>query len=109
MANRDPEQVSGAGIAGTYYAASGGGDRVPPGALLHVKNGGGTVCVPTFVTPGVVDTDLAIADRVGNAVPITNGAMFYRVPTDRNYVDPADGRVLVNWSFTTTVTFAVLS
>lgn len=109
MATRAPEQVSGAGIAGTYNAASGGGDRVPPGVLLHVKNAGGTQCIPTFVTPGVIDGDLAIADRAGNPTPITNGAMFYRVPTDRNYVDPADGLVGITWSFTTSVTFAVLS
>lgn len=109
MATRAPEQVPAGGIAGTYYAASGGGDRVPPGSLIHVKNAGGTVCVPTFVTPGVIDTDLAVADRVGIAVPITTGMNFYRVPTDRNYVDPADNQVLINWSFTTSVTFAVLS
>lgn len=109
MATRAPEQVPAVGIAGTYYAASAGGDSVPPGSLLVVRNAGGTACVPTFVTPGVIDGDLAVADRVGIATPITTGLCFYRVPTDRNYVDPSDGLVDITWSFTTSVTFAVLS
>lgn len=109
MATRAPEAATRGGIAGTYYAASGGGDSVPPGVLLHVKNAGGSACVPTFVTPGVVDTDVPIGDPAGNSIAATTGMAFIRVPTDRNFVDPADGLVDIAWSFTTSVTFAVIS
>lgn len=108
MATRAPEQATRGGIAGTYYAASGGGDSVPPGVLLHIKNGGGAPITPSFVTPGVVDADVPIGDPAGNAIA-AGGAAFVRVPTDRNFVDPSDGLVDITWSGTTTVTFAVLS
>lgn len=109
MATRAPEAASSSGLAATYYAASGGGDRVPPGVLLHVKNAGGAGITLTLVTTSVVDGDLAVADRTTGSIPATTGERFVRVPTDPAYRDPADGLVGLTWSGTTSVTFAVLS
>jgi hypothetical protein len=108
MASRSPELVTSLGIAGTYYAATigGGGDRVPPGALLHVKTAG-TATTLTLFTNAVIDGDLTIADRTVSLA--ATDAKFVRVPTLDAYRDPSDGLVLLNWSAVTAVTFAVLS
>lgn len=105
MSDRFSETVPSSGLAPTYHAAEVGGDRVPPGALLHVDNGSGGSINVTLVTPSTVDTDLAIADRVV-AVPATS-RRFIRVPKISAYQD-VDGMVAVQWSAVTTVTFAVL-
>lgn len=109
MATRAPEAPTRAGLAATYHAASAGGDKVPPGVTLHVKNTNAATRTLTFVTPGVVDGDVAISDPVSNAIPATTGERFFQVPTDRNFVDPADGLVNLTWSSDVGVTFAVLS
>jgi hypothetical protein len=106
MADRNPQQLSEVVLAPTYYAASGGGDRFLPGSVLHVKNGNASPAVITFVTPGTVDGDLAIADRTRTVTNGTEG--FLAVPRDRAYRD-ADGRVAATYSVTSTVTLAVLS
>lgn len=108
MTVRAPEQATRGGIPGTYYAAT-ALDSVPPGVLLHVKNANAAACIPTFVTPGVVDVDVPIGDPACNSIPATIGMAFIRVPTDRAYVDPADGLVDITWSVTPSVTFAVIS
>lgn len=109
MATRAPEAPNKLGLAATYYAASAGGDKVPPGVTLHVKNANAATRTLTFVTPGVIDGSEAIADAVSNAIPATNGERFFQVPTDRNFVNPADGLVDLTWSSDVGVTFAVLS
>lgn len=108
MADRAAQAFTETVLQPTYHAASsGGGDRVRPGNVLHVKNGNGAGVTLTFVTPGVADGDLAIADR--SRGPIAAGAEgFVKVPRDQNYRD-ADGMVQVTWSVNTSVTFAVLS
>jgi hypothetical protein len=109
MTTRSPEQATSAGINATYYAASGGGDRVPPGVLLHVKNGNASPLTVTLVTAGVADGDLAIPDRACTAIAATTGMGFIRVPNTDVYRDPADGLVGITWSVTASVTFAVLT
>jgi len=103
---RFPEQVTRGGIAGTYFAVT-AVDSVPPGALIHIKNGGGVSTTPTWITPGVVDNDVPISDPAGNAIA-AGASAFLRAPTDRNFVDPADGLVDFSMSQTASVTFAVL-
>lgn len=107
MADRSAQAFTEAVLQPTYYAASGGGgDRVHPGNILHVKNGNAASAVITMVTPGTVDVDLAVADRTRT---VTNGTdAFLVVPRDQAYRD-ADGMVQLTWSVTSSVTFAVLS
>lgn len=98
------------GIAGAVpspVAASGGGDRVPPGTRVHVLNGGGAPITCTVTTPGTV-RGLAVADQ---EVEIPNGSgiagcKYFDVPADP-FMDPADGLVGLAWSATTSVTFWV--
>lgn len=106
MATRSPEAPTSSGLAATYYAASGGGDRVPPGSILHVKTTG-TVSTLGLTTVTVVDGDLAVADR-SVSLPAT-GERYVKVPTLEAYRDPADGLVGLTWTSVTGVTFAVLS
>jgi hypothetical protein len=106
MADRSPQAFTETVLNATYYAASGGGDRVRPGNILHVKNANAAPTVLTMVTPGTVDGDLAIADRTRT---VTNGTeAFIVIPKDTAYRD-TDGMVAVSWSVTASVTFAVLA
>lgn len=106
MATYTAQKIGSTGLGATYNAASGTGDRVPPGSLLHVKNGNAAATDLTLVTPQVHDTDLAVADRVVT-IPATNGERFVRVP-DNTIYRAADGLVDITWTVTATVTFAVL-
>lgn len=106
MTTRPVEAATRNGILGTYYAAT-ALDSVPPGSLLHIKNGSGVSVTPTWITPGVVDTDVAIGDPAGTAIA-AGAAAFLRTPTDRNYVDPADGLVDIAIAPFASVTFAVI-
>ena len=104
MATRDSQQSSVAGLAATYHAASGGGDKVPPGCLLHVKNGSGSSINLTLATPGTAYGQ-PIGDQV---VAVPAGAeRFVSVPSE-GFTDMADGLVSLAWSAVTTVTFAVV-
>lgn len=106
MADRSPQVFSEAKLTATYYAASAGGDRVRPGQILHIKNANAAPTVLTFVTPGVVDGDLAVADRTNS---ITNATeVFIKTPKNQAFRD-TDGMVPMTWSITATVTFAVLA
>lgn len=105
MAIRTAQQPTSTGVAATYHPASGTGDKVSPGVLLHVKNGSAASIDVTLVTAQTFDTDLAVSDRV---VAVAAGAeKFIRAP-DSNIYTNVDGLVDVTWSATTTVTFAVL-
>lgn len=107
MADRSPQAFTETVLQPTYYAASGGGgDRVRPGVVLHIKNANAASTVLTMATPAVADGDLAIADRTRTIVNGTEA--FLAVPKDHVYRD-IDGMVGLTWSVTTTVTFAVLS
>jgi hypothetical protein len=107
MADRNPQTISPTPLAATYNAASsGGGDRVQPGTILHVKNGNAATVTITMVTPGTVDTDLAVADRTRT---VTNGTeAFLTIPSNAAYRD-VDGLVQLTWSVTSSVTFASLT
>lgn len=83
--------------------------------FLSVINGGTGPTVVTIVTPGVVDGDLAIADRT---VTVPVGTTPTLIPlTSPNYRQstvsallPADvGRAYVNYSVLTSVTRAVVA
>ena len=108
MATRATESVPTTGLAATYNAASGGGDRVSPGAIVHVKNGNAAILTVTISTPLTLDGDLTVADRTFT-VPATTGEKFVKIQNDTTYRDPTDGLVGLSWSVTSTVTFAVIA
>jgi len=104
MADRNPETVTSSGLAATAHPASPGGDTVPPDVYLRVANGGGSPVTLTMVTPGVVDGNLAVADR--EVVVPAGEARLVKV-TRAPYANPQTGRVDLTWSDTTSVTFEV--
>jgi hypothetical protein len=77
-------------------AAPANGDTAPPGYRLVARNTGGSGITITVVTPGVVDGDLAIADRTSVSVPATSG--LAELPITDTYRDPATGLATVNYS-----------
>jgi hypothetical protein len=97
------------GLNATYNNASGTGDRVNPGSIIHVKNGNGSALTATFDVLMLVDGDLAVPDRAISGITATTGMWFLKVPNNSIYQDPADGLVKITWSVTTSVTFAVVS
>jgi hypothetical protein len=60
----------------------------------------------TIQTPGLMDTDLAIAERtISNA---GSGSVRYAGPFPTRLYNQADGRVYLDWSNVTGVAFAVI-
>lgn len=108
MAVLATQKISRAGLVATYAAVSGGGDKFKPSdkTFLHVKNGNGSACVVTVVTPGTVDGE-NIADR---AVSVAAGAhaLIGPFPPDL-FRDSDDGYADVTWGVTSSVTAAVVS
>jgi hypothetical protein len=109
MAIYAAQAIPKAGLNATYNAAAGGGDRVPPGSILHVKNGNASALTVTLVTLDTADGDLTVQDRASSSITATTGMAFIKVPTGWPYVDPADGLVGIAWSVSSSVTFAVVS
>jgi hypothetical protein len=109
MAAYAAQAIPKAGLNATYNAAAGGGDRVPPGSIMHVKNGNGSALTVTLVTLDNADGDLVVTDRACTSITATTGMAFIVIPRTWPYVDPADGLVGITWSVSATVTFAVVS
>jgi hypothetical protein len=100
-----------AGLALVHTAPTVDGDIVDVGrgTFLSVINGGGAPITVTVQTPGVVDGDLAVADRV---VTVPIGTTPKQIPlTSSNYKQPVGdantGRALVDYSAVASVTRAV--
>jgi hypothetical protein len=99
------------GLLPSHTAVTADGDIVDVGKnFLSVINGGAGPITVTIQTPGVVDGDLAIADR---EVTVPVGTTPKLIPlTSPNYRQPADsvnaGRALVDYSAITSVTRAVV-
>ncbi len=72
------------GLSPTHNAAAAGGDRVPAGSgvLVVVRNTSAAAITVTLVTPGTLEGDLAIADRI-YTVAATNGELWF--PVGPNY------------------------
>lgn len=76
-------------------AATAGGDKVEGGCILVVTNAHATLPrTVTLVTPQVVDTDLAVADRAVVVDALTSE--FIRVP--REFESSVDGLVDITYS-----------
>jgi hypothetical protein len=109
MATIATQAIPSTGLNATYNNASGTGDRVAPGSIIHVKNGNGSALTATFDVVLTLDGDLVVGDRVISGITATTGMWFLKVPNNQIYADPADGLVKITWSVTTSVTFAVVS
>lgn len=104
MATIATQLVTHAGIAGSFAAASAGGDACATGAgmVLVVKNGDSVSHTVTLATPGTVD-GLAISDRT---VTVAAGDEEYIGVPDL-FKDPATGLATVTYDAVTSVTVAV--
>lgn len=103
-----PQAVGSAGVVPATEAANVLGNSVVPaaaGTALRVTNGSGGSINVTVQTPGVVDNDLALPDRV---VAVAAGATKYIAGLANPVYRQSDGTVLVDYSAVTTVTVAVL-
>jgi len=103
MATLTTQQVTSSGLNPTANTAAGGGDKVRPGSILRVINGGGSSITVTLVSPETRDGDLAVADR---AVTVPNGT-FRLIYASDYYRNKADGLVEVTYSAVTSVTVEV--
>jgi len=109
VATYGPQQIVSTGLAATYNAAAGGGDLVPPGCILHIKNTNAAILTVTVAIASSNDPDgLVVPDRTVT-VPATTGERFWRALPYDLYRDPTDGLVHITWSVTAGVSFAVLS
>ena len=106
MATIPTTVIGQAGTAINFANAAPGGDACATGedVKLLVKNGAGASINVTLATPGKVDGDLDITDRV---VAVAAGATEGIKVTDR-YRDPATGLASITYSSATTVTVAVI-
>lgn len=105
------QPVPAVGLTLAHTAPNVDGDivDVSRGAFLSVINGGAGPITVTVQTPGLVDGDLAVADRVVTVpvgttpklIPLTS--VHYRQPVG----DANAGRALVDYSAVTSVTRAV--
>lgn len=106
MALLSTQQMTSAGAAITLASATGGGDTADISngrTFLWVKNGAGSPVTVTLTTPGVIDGDLAVADR---AVSVTNGTEKLIGPLRP---DVYGGVVAIAYSAATSVTVAAVS
>lgn len=102
-----PQAVGSGGKVATYEAANAAGNsfQLTSGRLLHLKNGGASVCNVTVETPLTVD-GLAVADRSIAVAAGTN--LFLALGTQDVYRQPG-GVVFIDYDQVTSVTVAVLS
>lgn len=110
MATLAIQPITRAGVAPTYAACTGGGDKFLPDAdtFLHVKNGSGGALTVTIVTPREAFPGAAISD-IAVSVPATNERMIGPFPAEQ-FADPADPNGLANitYSGVTTLTIAAI-
>lgn len=102
-----PQVVAATGLNPVTEAANVLGNSVAqaPGRVLRVTNGSAASINVTVVTPGLVDGDLVLPDRVV-AVPAA-GTRYLPMQPNGLYRQP-DGSANVDYSAVTTVTVAVL-
>jgi hypothetical protein len=108
MATYTAQAIPKTGLNATYNAAS-AADRVPPGSIIHVKNGNASSLIVSIVATDTADGDLAITDRACTSIAATTGMAFIKIPNVWPYYDTADGLVGITFSVTPSVTYAVIS
>lgn len=104
MAEIVAQRIVDTGVVPNFGAAAATFEVEPDDVVLHIKNGNAAPTNLTITTPGTVDGDLAIPDRV---VAIAAGAEKLVGPFPNHaYKDPSDGLVHCALSVTATVTVA---
>lgn len=105
MATLATQTIALAGLAPTYSAAAGGGDKCEVGDrnFLHVKNGSGSPVTVTLTATAAVR-----GQAVGNvvvSVPASGERMIGPLPADL-LQNSVDGLCAIGYSSATTVTVA---
>jgi hypothetical protein len=98
------QQATSTGVTPTVNNATAAGDKVRPGSILRVFNGGVASTTVTMVSPEVRDGDLAVADR---SITVAAGAVKYVYASDY-YRNKADGLVTITYSVDTDVDVEVV-
>ncbi len=104
------QQVVRTGIVPTFTAvdAVNGNQFANDGRMgLHVKNAGASPTNATFLTPQVIDGDLAVPDRVVTIAAGAEKKIGPFPPSGPEGYNQADGNVYVDWSVGTSVTVNV--
>ena len=100
------QRVVDTGLAPVYTAVSAADDVECDDVVVHVKNGNAAVCNVTIVTPGSIDGDLAVPDRVV-AVPAGTDKFIGPFPS-KIFKSPSTGKARLTYSVLPTVTIAAL-
>lgn len=110
MATLATQIVTLPGIAPTYAAAAGGGDRFTPGrsTWLHVKNGSGAPITVTIVTPRTDALGNAVADNTVS-VPATTGERLIGPFPAEFYGSLTDGLADITYSGVTSLSIGCFS
>ena len=110
MAVLATQLVTRAGVAPTYAAAAGGGDRFTPGPAtwLHVKNASGGAITVTVVTPRNDAWGNTIADNT-ISVPATTGERVIGPFPAEAYGSVTDGLADITYSGVTSLTIGCFS
>lgn len=99
-----PQKVTTSGVEPATEPANVDGNSIPAGRVLRVTNGSASAVDVTAVTPGLIDGDLALPDRV---VSVAAGATAYLGGHGAVY-HQSDGTIHFNYSAVTSVTVAAL-
>ncbi|MFE7509752.1 hypothetical protein ACFU8I_00700 [Streptomyces sp. NPDC057540] len=107
MATLTTQTIALAGLAPTYAAATGGGDKCEVGdrTFLHVKNGSGSPVTVTLTATAAVRGQ-AVANLTVS-VPASGERMIGPLPADL-FQNATDGLCAIGYSSATTVTVAAL-
>lgn len=107
MATLTVQAVALAGLAPTYAAATGGGDKVAPGerTFLHVKNGAASAVTVTLTAAATVRGQAV--SNLTVSVPASGERMVGPITADL-FQNPTDGLAAIGYSSATTVTVAAI-
>lgn len=109
MAILTVQDVKRTGVAPSYAACAGGGDRFAPSkdTILHVKNGSGGALTVAIVTPNNAIPDVAVAD-VAVSVPAGGERFIGPFPYEHFAANDGSGLADITYSGVTSLTIAAL-
>ncbi len=109
MATLATQNITRAGVAPTFAAAAGGGDKFTPSkdTWIEAVNGSGGAITVTIITPKTTDYGAAVADI---AVSVGAGSTRKIGPFPRqHFADTDDGLADLTYSGVTSLTVGVFS